>query len=102
VADADRPLYHAAAVVASNHIVVLLAQVERLAGAAGVPMEAYLDLLRATVENVGEVGAVAALTGPAARGDTATILRHLEALPEAERPLYEALAAEARRLAECR
>ncbi|MGH9120134.1 MAG: DUF2520 domain-containing protein [Acidimicrobiales bacterium] len=101
VADADRAIYHAAAAVASNHLVVLLAQVERLATEAGVPMAAYLDLVRATIENVAELGAPAALTGPAARGDVATVRRHLDAVAPDERPLYEALAAEARRLAGC-
>jgi predicted short-subunit dehydrogenase-like oxidoreductase (DUF2520 family) len=101
VADADRAVYHAAAAVASNHLVVLLGQVDRLAGSAGVPFAAYLDLVRATVENVAELGAAAALTGPAARGDDATVRRHVEALPPEERSMYEALAAEARRLAAC-
>src|SRR3954454_5770040 len=52
VGDADRAAYHAAACIASNHLVALLGQVERVAGAAGVPLEAYLDLVRQTVDNV--------------------------------------------------
>lgn len=102
VDEADRVLYHAAAVIASNHLVALLGQVERLADAVGVPFEAYLDLVSATVDNVRELGPAAALTGPAARGDEATIRRHLEALPEDERDAYRALAAAARRLAATR
>jgi predicted short-subunit dehydrogenase-like oxidoreductase (DUF2520 family) len=99
VDDADRVLYHAAAVIASNHLVALLGQVERLAATVGVPFEAYLDLVSATVDNVRELGPKAALTGPAARGDEATIRRHLEALPADERDAYRALAEAARRLA---
>jgi predicted short-subunit dehydrogenase-like oxidoreductase (DUF2520 family) len=102
VADADRMLYHATAVVASNHLVALMGQVERLAAAVGVPVDAYLDLAADTLANVRDLGAAAALTGPAARGDEATIRRHLEALPPAERPAYEALSTEARRLAASR
>jgi predicted short-subunit dehydrogenase-like oxidoreductase (DUF2520 family) len=102
VADADRAVYHAAAAVASNHSVVLLGQVERLARRAGIPFDAYLDLVRATVENVAELGPAAALTGPAARGDEVTLARHVEALPPEERALYQAMADEARRLAACR
>lgn len=98
VADEHRAEYHAAAVIASNHLVALLGQAERVARAAGVPLEAYLDLVRATVDNVAELGPAAALTGPAARGDWATIDRHREALPEAEREAYEALVRLARRL----
>ena len=99
VADADRAAYHAAAVVASNHLVALLGQAERIASGAGVPFAAFIDLVRATVDNVDELGPAAALTGPAARGDTGTIRRHLEAIAPAERPAYEALSRQARRLA---
>ena len=100
VADEHRPAYHAAAVIASNHLVALLGQAERVAAAAGVPLAAYLDLVRATVDNVAELGPTAALTGPAARGDWATIDRHLAALDPAEHEAYRALVAAARRLVE--
>ena len=98
VADADRAAYHAAACIASNHLVALLGQAERVAATAGVPLEAYLDLVRATVENVAALGPAAALTGPVARGDTATLARHLDALPAEERAAYEAMVDQARRL----
>jgi predicted short-subunit dehydrogenase-like oxidoreductase (DUF2520 family) len=99
VDDGDRATYHAAAVIASNHMVALLGQVERLAGRVGVPFAAYLDLVAATLDNIRELGPGAALTGPAARGDEATIRRHLRALPADERRAYRALADAARRLA---
>jgi len=98
IADADRAAYHAAACVAANHLVALLGQVERVAASTGAPFEAYLDLVRGAVENVAAVGPAAALTGPAARGDLATIERHLAAIDPSERPAYEALADQARRL----
>jgi predicted short-subunit dehydrogenase-like oxidoreductase (DUF2520 family) len=103
VGDADRAAYHAAAVIASNHVVALLGQAERVAASAGIPLDAYLDLVRATVDNVAELGPAGALTGPAARGDWPTIDRHLEALDAVdprERESYEALVALARRLVE--
>jgi len=99
VADADRARYHAAAVVASNHLVVLLGQVERLAASVDVPFAAFLPMIRAAVDNVEARGAARALTGPAARGDDATIERHLRALDESERPLYRVLSNAARTLA---
>ena len=99
VTDRQRAAYHAAAAIASNHLVALLAQVERVATSVDVPFEAYLDLVRATVENVAALGAVEALTGPAARGDEATIARHVDALPPDERQLYEVLAEACRKLA---
>lgn len=98
LADAHRAAYHAAAAVASNHLVALLGQVERIAVDLGVPPEAYLDLARASLENVAELGASAALTGPVARGDWPTVARHLAALDRSEHDAYRALAAAARRL----
>ncbi|HEX7443601.1 MAG TPA: Rossmann-like and DUF2520 domain-containing protein [Acidimicrobiales bacterium] len=102
VADEDRAAYHAAAVIASNHLVALLGQVERVAAGVGVPFEAYLDLVRATIDNVASLGPAAALTGPVARGDDVTLERHLEALDPSERPAYQAMVDLARRLAEGR
>ena len=99
VPDADRAAYHAAAVVASNHLVALLGQAERIASEAGVPFAALIDLVRGTVDNVDELGPAAALTGPAARGDTQTVCRHVEAIDPVERAAYEALSQLARRLA---
>ena len=64
----------------------------------GIPLEAFLALVRGTVDNVADLGPAAALTGPVARGDEATIQRHLAALPDAERAAYEAMVAEARKL----
>jgi predicted short-subunit dehydrogenase-like oxidoreductase (DUF2520 family) len=98
VADDRRATYHAAAVVASNHLVALLGQAERLAADAGVPFEALLDLVRSTVDNVAELGPAAALTGPVARGDWETVDAHLEALAPDERVAYDILANEARKL----
>jgi predicted short-subunit dehydrogenase-like oxidoreductase (DUF2520 family) len=97
--DADRPTYHAAAVLASNHLVALLGQVERVAGPLGIPLDAFLDLAEGSLANVRALGPADALTGPAARGDEATIDRHLSALPADERAAYEVLADLARRLA---
>jgi predicted short-subunit dehydrogenase-like oxidoreductase (DUF2520 family) len=102
VDDDDRATYHAAAAIASNHLVALLGQVERLATQVGVPFEAYLDLATDTMANVAELGPQAALTGPAARGDEATIRRHLRALPADERRAYRGMVDAARRLAASR
>lgn len=114
VEDNQRALYHAAAAVASNHLIALMAQVERLAAAAAVPAEAYWPLMRASLENAAEATPGSALTGPAARADWDTLSRHRAALvaignehtasdndepAAAEVSLYLALATEAARLA---
>lgn len=89
VADEDRAAYHAAACIAANHLIALLAQVEQV---APVPLEAFLPLIRAAVDNVADLGAAAALTGPVARGDVETVRGHLGALSDADRDAYLALA----------
>ncbi|HEV7761797.1 MAG TPA: Rossmann-like and DUF2520 domain-containing protein [Acidimicrobiales bacterium] len=100
VEDENRAAYHAAASIAANHLVALMGQVQRVGFAAGVPFEAYLDLARAALDDVADLGPVAALTGPVARGDEATVRRHLKALPPAERKAYRAMADAARTLVE--
>ena len=99
VADADRAAYHAAACIAANHVVALLGQVERVAAAAGLDLEAFLPLTRAAVDDVEALGPRRALTGPAVRGDWDTLSRHLDALPARERAGYQAGAALATQLA---
>lgn len=98
VDEGDWARYHAAAVIASNHLVALLGQVERVATSVGAPLEAYLDLARGSLDDVAALGPAAALTGPVRRGDAATVQRHLDALPADEQGAYRALSQEAARL----
>jgi predicted short-subunit dehydrogenase-like oxidoreductase (DUF2520 family) len=101
VADEDRASYHAAACIASNHLVGLLGQVERVAATAGVPLAAYFDLVRATVDNVERLGPCDALTGPVSRGDWVTVGRHLNALDPRERDAYRVMADQAAQVLAC-
>jgi predicted short-subunit dehydrogenase-like oxidoreductase (DUF2520 family) len=98
-----RPLYHAAAVMASNHIVALVATAGRLLEEAGVAaddtMPALLPLVAGTIDNLQHLGARAALNGPVARGDADTIRLHLARLSGDDRTLYCALGREVLRLA---
>ncbi len=98
LADADRGRYHAAAVIASNHLVALIGQVERLAATCSVPLEAFAPLVLASVQNAFALGPAVALTGPVARGDLSTVEQHLRELDPGERDAYRALAREAARL----
>jgi len=93
-----RAEYHAAACIASNHLVALLGQVQRVAESVGLPLEAFLPLARGALDDVGLLGPAAALTGPAARGDLATIERHRQVLDATELDGYDAGVALARRL----
>jgi predicted short-subunit dehydrogenase-like oxidoreductase (DUF2520 family) len=98
-----KPLYHAGAVFASNYLVTVLAEALHLLSAAGIAPEAalaaLLPLARATLDNVAAAGPAGALTGPIARGDVATVRRHLGALPHRDAELYRAVGRETLRLA---
>jgi predicted short-subunit dehydrogenase-like oxidoreductase (DUF2520 family) len=86
--------YHAAAAIASNYLVVLATVAERLMMQAGLSEDAARSGIRAlmagTLDNLSAEGP-AALTGPIARGDVATVRAHLAALPPGLRTLYTAL-----------
>ena len=94
--DDARAAYHAGAAFASNYVVTLRAAARSLLEAAGAPPEALDPLIRGVVDSGFE------LTGPIARGDWATVERHL-AVIRSERPeleeLYLVLAAETARIA---
>ena len=106
LSDADRPLYHAAAVLGCGYLATVLQAAASLWQAAGFSPEqasdALLPLARATLENLATLGLPAALTGPAVRGDAATVQAHLQAIA-ACRPeltdLYIALTATSLNLA---
>jgi predicted short-subunit dehydrogenase-like oxidoreductase (DUF2520 family) len=77
--------YHAAAVLASNFPVVLLALSEQLLTTSGVEggmaRAALRPLFLAAADNAASArDAAAALTGPIVRGDAGTVRAHLEAL----------------------
>jgi predicted short-subunit dehydrogenase-like oxidoreductase (DUF2520 family) len=94
VTDADRTLYHAAAVIGGNFLVTLHRVATRLLDEVGAPPEAIVPLMRRTIDNDFD------LTGPIARGDWATVEAHLVALEERASdlvPLYRALVEATRR-----
>jgi predicted short-subunit dehydrogenase-like oxidoreductase (DUF2520 family) len=89
IADRDRVIYHAGAVVASNYLVTLYRAASRLLAEAGAPPDALLPLMRQTIANN------FALTGPIERGDTPTVEAHIgeitRRVPELA-PMYRVLA----------
>ena len=100
VASDHKLLYHAAAVFATNFLPVLQSVAEDAWRASGVP-EHLIENLRANllqnaVANISKLGPAGALTGPAARGDTAAIARQAAAVnawDPAAGAAYEALSA---------
>jgi predicted short-subunit dehydrogenase-like oxidoreductase (DUF2520 family) len=97
--DDHRAAYHAAGCIAANHLVALFGQVERVASSAGLDMDAFMPLALAALRDVADLGPAAALTGPASRGDEATLARHRHALAADEIAGYDAGVALVRRLA---
>jgi predicted short-subunit dehydrogenase-like oxidoreductase (DUF2520 family) len=100
-----RPLYHFAATLAAGGVVTLLAAAGELGERLGLPAavtRGYLELARGAVAAAGrslDAGRplAAAITGPVARGDAATLRRQLAALQASaadKLPLVRALAAE--------
>ncbi len=83
-----RPLYHFAATLAAGGVTTLLAAAAEIAGTLGLPeavTRGYLELARGALAGAGRAldegrPLGSAVTGPAARGDQATLERHFEAL----------------------
>ncbi len=100
VKEQDRVIYHTAASLASNALVALQVAASELASMANVPPVALNKLAQASLDQVGEQG-VAALTGPAARGDWQTVAAQRDAVAS-NAPhllaLFDALTTECARL----
>lgn len=79
-------LYHAGAVFATNFLPVLQDLAQQLWQRSGMPVDLaeHLNrtLLRNAVDNLRLLGPAGALTGPAARGDTALVQRQGEAVAQ--------------------
>lgn len=95
----ERAAYHAAACFCSNFTVTVVAIAERLLSRwTADNSEAHkllLPLFIGTAQNLTHASyAAQALTGPIARGDAATVAKHLQALPKELIPVYAALARE--------
>ena len=91
VAEEDRPVWHAAAVTAASGAIAIMSLGERLLESIGVRAagEVLGPLAGASVANAAARGATASLTGPAVRGEWATVTSHLRALEAAAPELVE-------------
>lgn len=90
----NKALYHAAAVTAAPHLTALVDVAVEMLSACGLSkskaQQVFMPLLESTVNNLKTANPQQALTGTFARGDVATVRRHLAALSRNE--LAEALA----------
>lgn len=96
LAEADRPVWHAASVTTANGAVALLSLGERLLGSIGIAAAGDVlgPLAAASVAHAAARGATASLTGPAVRGEWQTVAGHVDALragaPDLVGPYLEA------------
>ena len=97
LAAAAKPGYHAACAIASNYAVVLADLALRTAQRAGLDAATARAVLAPlagqSLANAFTLGPAAALTGPVARGDAATVALHLAGLDQvpADADAYRAL-----------
>jgi len=84
VRGADRSLYHAMCVFASNLVSALFDGAEEIGRELGISQRRagvmLAPLARTVLDNVAEQGAEPSLTGPVERGDALTVAAHLRAL----------------------
>lgn len=90
----QKPLYHAAACIASNYFVSLMNTVESIYQAIGLnekdAKKAYLPLVYGSLRNIEKSDSISSLTGPIARGDLGTIKKHISAISK-NLPQYSSL-----------
>ncbi len=100
ISSGAKPLYHAAACVASNYLVALVSSAVDIMSQAGMErntaLNALLPLIDGTIQNIRVHGPLRALTGPVSRGDLQSVRIHMtdlmEKVPEFL-PLYRMLGA---------
>jgi predicted short-subunit dehydrogenase-like oxidoreductase (DUF2520 family) len=80
----QKEAYHAWGMFTSPLLTALLGATERVAAAAGVSRKAarerMLPIVRQTLANYARLGAPRSFSGPIARGDVATVAKHLNVL----------------------
>lgn len=101
IAAEQKARYHAAAVMASNYVVVLAELAGELARQAGIDAgsELFQPLMAATIARLVDTEPMAALTGPIRRGDAETVAAHLAVLDGETAELYRLLGRQALKLA---
>lgn len=104
-----RAFYHAACVVASNHLTTLLWVLEQMHQALSTKEKRFFavfkPIITATLRNVERTSPAKALSGPIARGGIDTVSEHFEALQRFAPnlvPYFGSMSAETTRLAEAK
>jgi len=86
VPETIKPLYHAAACMASNYLTTLIHMAEETYLSLGLSRDeairSFWPLVSGTLTNIETRGSIQALTGPISRGDAGTIEQHIRVLRE--------------------
>jgi predicted short-subunit dehydrogenase-like oxidoreductase (DUF2520 family) len=97
IASADKPVYHATAVLAAGSGFALIEAAVQMLVEIGFTrqraFETLLPLTRQMLDNVERLGPRAAWTGPLSRGDYAVIAKHVRALRRYPREIQQSYAA---------
>ena len=97
IATRDKPVYHAAAVIACGSAYPLIETGLQLLIGIGFTrdraMQTLLPLARQILDNIERIGPLAAWTGPLSRGDYAIVAKHARALRRYPREIQQAYAA---------
>lgn len=104
-----RAFYHAACVVASNHLTTMLWVLEQMHKGLGTKEKDFFAVFKpivsATLRNVERTSPAKALSGPIARGGIETVSEHFEAIQRFAPnliPYFGSISAETTRLAEAK
>lgn len=97
IAGADKPVYHATAVLAAGSGFALIEAAAQMLEKIGFTrrraLETLLPLTRQMLDNVERIGPRAAWTGPLSRGDFTVVAKHMTALRKYPREFQESYAA---------
>ncbi len=107
VENEKKPLYHAAACIASNYLVTLMDYAVSIHKKIGIKPEdslkGLISLAEGTVDNIKKMGTKKSLTGPIARGDKGTIKKHIAGFnkffPKEYADLYKTMGMETSKIA---
>lgn len=89
----NKVLYHLSAVYICNLLCALLYAGQDIMNKAGVELQPFFPIIKATLKNIETKGPLMSLTGPVIRGDAETVLSHLQAMEGLElyTKVYKAL-----------
>lgn len=95
ISSENKALYHASSVMVSNLVLGLInsgvSYLSQCGFSEGDGLKALFPLIEGNIGNIKNNGIINSLTGPIERGDLVTIKKHLDAMDNENRELYQTL-----------